>query len=194
MEWKENLIKTFEEASLRPAVNLNIADKTEFLKVKLKGEINRNYKIFYPAKTLNGKNGYRLASIIRTQEGENILIDEGWYAEENHEYFLKNNSIFNEEIVGYIRFPRDAKLFTPKNNIISNEWYTYNLNQIESFLDIIINKDYFIKNMTVHNELFLIPSELKPSFRNNHLQYAITWFLMSFSFFVLFLVYLKKNK
>ena len=107
---------------------------------------------------------------------------------------MKNNSIFNEEIVGYIRFPRDVKLFTPKNNIISNEWYTYNLNQIESFLNIIINKDYFIKNMTVHNELFLIPSELKPSFRNNHLQYAITWFLMSFSFFVLFLVYLKKNK
>ena len=194
MEWKENLIKTFEEASLRPAVNLNIADKTEFLKVKLKGEINRNYKIFFPAKTLNGKNGYRLASIIRTQEGENILIDEGWYAEENHEYFLKNNSIFDEEILGYIRFPRNAKLFTPQNNIISNEWYTYNLNQIESFLDIIINKDYFIKNMTVHNELFLIPSELKPSFRNNHLQYAITWFLMSFAFFVLFLVYLKKNK
>ena len=29
---------------------------------------------------------------------------------------------------------------------------------------------------------------------NNHLQYAITWFLMSFAFFVLFLVYLKKNK
>ena len=30
--------------------------------------------------------------------------------------------------------------------------------------------------------------------RNNHLQYAITWFVMSFAFFVLFLVYLKKNK
>ena len=175
-------------------INLVDSKTTEFLKAKVKGEINRNYKIFFPAKTLNGKNGYRLASIIRTQEGENILIDEGWYAEENHEYFLKNNSIFDEEILGYIRFPRNAKLFTPKNNIISNEWYTYNLNQIESFLNIIINKDYFIKNMTVHNELFLIPSELKPSFRNNHLQYAITWFLMSFSFFVLFLVYLKKNK
>jgi cytochrome oxidase assembly protein ShyY1 len=43
-------------------------------------------------------------------------------------------------------------------------------------------------------EPFLIPSELKPTFRNNHLQYAITWFVMSFAFFVLFLVYLKKNK
>ena len=55
-------------------------------------------------------------------------------------------------------------------------------------------KEYFIKNMSVREESFLIPSELKPTFRNNHLQYAITWFLMSFAFFVLFLVYLKKNK
>jgi len=177
-----------------PAVNLNITEKTEFLKVKLKGQINRNYKIFYPAKTLNSKNGYRLASIITTQEGENIVIDEGWYAKEKHEYFLTNNSIFTQEITGYIRYPRKAKLFTPKNNIISNEWYTYNLHEIEKFLNLKINKKYFIKNMSVLEESFLIPSELKPTFSNNHLQYAITWFLMSFAFFVLFLVYLKKNK
>ena len=194
MEWKENLIKTFEEASLRPAIDLNIADKTEFLKVKLQGEINRSYKIFFPAKTLNGKSGYRLASIITTSEDENILIDEGWYAKEKHEYFSTNNLIFTKDITGYIRYPRKANLFTPKNNFISNEWYTYNLNEIEKFLNIKINKEYFIKNMSTLKEPFLIPSELRPTFRNNHLQYAITWFLMSFAFFVLFLVYLKKNK
>ena len=143
---------------------------------------------------MNGKSGYRLASIMTTIEDEKILIDEGWYAEDNHEYFSRNNSIFTEEIIGYIRYPREAKLFTPINNVISNEWYTYNLYEIENFLNIEINKEYFIKNMSVREESFLIPSELKPTFRNNHLQYAITWFVMSFAFFVLFLVYLKKNK
>ncbi len=177
-----------------PPVNLSIANKTEFLKIKVKGEINRNYKIFYPAKTLNGKSGFRLASIITTNKGENILIDEGWYAEENHEYFLENKLVFSKEIIGYIRYPRKAKFFTPKNNIITNEWYTYNLIEIEKYLKIKINSKYFIKNMSNPKESFLIPSELKPTFRNNHLQYAITWFLMSFAFFVLFLVYLKKNK
>ena len=48
--------------------------------------------------------------------------------------------------------------------------------------------------MSKYQEDFLIPSELTPTFKNNHLQYAITWFVMSFAFFVLFLVYLKKNK
>ena len=105
-----------------------------------------------------------------------------------------NDKIFNKEIIGYVRYPRNAKLFTPKNNIMTNEWYTYNLKEIEEYLDIKINKKYFIKNMSDSEEEFLIPSELTATFRNNHLQYAITWFVMSFAFFVLFLVYLKKNK
>ena len=105
-----------------------------------------------------------------------------------------NDKIFNKEIIGYVRYPRDAKLFTPKNNIVTNEWYTYNLKEIAEYLDIKINQKYFIKNMSKLEEEFLIPSELTPTFRNNHLQYAITWFVMSFAFFVLFLVYLKKNK
>tara|TARA_X000000368_G_C22809474_1_gene614010 strand:+ start:144 stop:710 length:567 start_codon:yes stop_codon:yes gene_type:complete len=188
------LIITFKDTSSKLPIELKLAEKNEFIKITVYGEINRKYKIFFPAKTLNGKNGFRLASILKTNLGENILIDEGWYSKENHKYFLANEKILGKQIIGYIRYPRKAKFFTPKNNMLTNEWYTYNLNEIENYLDIKINKKYFIKNMSDPEESFLIPSELRPNFRNNHLQYAITWFLMSFAFFVLFLVYLKKNK
>ena len=194
LEWKQKLIKTFNENSIKTPIKLSTATKTEFLKIKVKGEINRNYKIFFPAKTLYGKSGFRIASVMFTHNDDNILIDEGWYAKENHEYFLLNKSITTNEVIGYIRFPRNSKWFTPKNNFATNEWYTYNLPEIEQYLGININKNYFIKNMSTLDESFLIPSELKPKFRNNHLQYAITWFTMSFAFFVLFLVYLKKIK
>ena len=96
---------------------------------------------------MNGKSGFRLASILQTIDSENILIDEGWYNQDKHEYFLKNDKIFSKEIIGYIRYPRKAKLFTPENNFITNEWYTYNLSEIEEFLGVKINKKYFIKNM-----------------------------------------------
>ena len=188
------MIITFKDTSSKLPIELKLAEKNEFIKITVYGEINRKYKIFFPAKTLNGKNGFRLASILKTNLGENILIDEGWYSKENHKYFLANEKILGKQIIGYIRYPRKAKFFTPKNNFTTNEWYTYNLNEIENYLDIKINKKYFIKNMSDPEESFLIPSELRPNFRNNHLQYAITWFLMSFAFFVLFLVYLKKNK
>ena len=47
-----------------------------------------------------------------------------------------NDKIFNKEIIGYIRYPRKAKIFTPKNNLITNEWFTYNLQEIEEYLKI----------------------------------------------------------
>ena len=194
LEWKENLIKIFDENSSKKPISFDLSKKNEFTKIKIKGKISRNYKIFFPAKTLNGKSGYRIGSILTSTDGEKILIDEGWYAKENHSYFLSNTLIYTKEIIGYIRFPRKAKIFTPKNDLLSNEWYTYNLKEIEKHLGIKINQNYFIKNMSNLNESFLIPSKLSPSFKNNHLQYAITWFTMSFALFVLFLVYLKKNK
>ena len=40
---------------------------------------------------MNGKSGFRLASILQTIDSENILVDEGWYNQDKHEYFLKNN-------------------------------------------------------------------------------------------------------
>ena len=87
----------------------------KFVKIKVIAKINRQHKIFFPAKTLNGKNGFRLASILQTSKNENILIDEGWYPKEHHAYFLTNNKIESNKLIGYIRYPRKAKLFTPKN-------------------------------------------------------------------------------
>ena len=50
------------------------------------------------------------------------------------------------------------------------------------------------KTKTEAEEIFLFASEYKHKFRNNHMQYAITWFSMSLAFLIMSIVYLKKNK
>ena len=92
---------------------------------------------------MNGKSGFRLASILQTIDSENILVDEGWYNQDKHEYFLKNDKIFSKEIIGYIRFPRKAKLFTPKNNFITT------FNYIEE--DGVIGSTNILENVTTYN-------------------------------------------
>jgi cytochrome oxidase assembly protein ShyY1 len=68
------------------------------------------------------------------------------------------------------------------------------LEQIQTFLNVKINQKFFIKNMSNYAENFLIPSSQNHNFSNNHLQYAITWFLMSFSFLIIFIIYLFRKK
>ena len=86
-------------------------------------------------------------------------------------------------------------MFTPNNSPETNEWYYYDLKEIQNYFKTEINQKFFIKNMTNYGEDFLLPSTTKHNFSNNHLQYAITWFLMSLSILVIFVIYLiRKNR
>jgi surfeit locus 1 family protein len=194
LHWKNSLIVNFNELKTSNAIDLSLALEKEFIKIKSKGIINRKNKIFFPAKTNSGKTGIRLASEFISENGNIYLIDEGWFENSDFEYFKTNNDTFNENIIGYIRFPRDKKFFTPNNNITNNEWYTYNLKEIGEFFSSPLNQILFIKKLNINKEHFLIPSTPTHQFRNNHLQYSITWFCMSLAFLIMILVYLKKNK
>lgn len=194
LDWKNNLIQNFDELKVSSAIDLSQASIEEFVKIKSEGIINRNKKIFFPAKTYKGKVGVRLASEFISNNGDVYLIDEGWFNQSDFRYFKNNNDRFKESIIGYIRLPIEAKLFTPKNDMINNEWYTYNLEEISNFFSSPLDQIFFIKKLNTNKENFLISSNHKHQFRNNHLQYAITWFCMSFAFLIMFLIYLKKNK
>ena len=194
LEWKNEIISNFNNLKISPAIDIDFVKIKEFTKIKATGTINRNKKIFFPAKTYNGKAGMILASEFTTINGKKYLLDEGWFKNSRYSYFLNNSEKIKVNIEGYIRFPRKPKIFTPKNNIIKNQWYTYDLIDIGNFLSSPLNQSFFIKKVSLNKENFLISSSLKHNFANNHLQYAITWFLMSFSFIILFLVYLKKIK
>lgn len=194
LSWKDSLINHFDELKTSLAIDLSLVERKEFVKIKSKGIINRNNKIFFPAKTYNGNVGLRLASEFISENGDIFLIDEGWFNNSKLEYFKNNNDIFEENIVGYLRFPRESKLFTPKNDLDKNEWYTYDLDEISNFFSSSVNQILFIKKLSMNKENFLVPSTHNHQFRNNHLQYAITWFCMSLAFFIMFIFYLKGPK
>ena len=165
----------------------------EFTKIIAKGTVDRSKKIFFPAKTHNGKNGFFIASLLTDNHDNKYLIDEGWFEYNKLDYFKKNSDIISTEILGYLRFPTEKKMFTPNNSPETNEWYYYDLKEIQKYFKTDINQKYFIKNMTSYGEEFLLPSKAKHNFSNNHLQYAITWFLMSFSILVILIIFLIRK-
>ena len=165
----------------------------EFTKIITRGSIDRSKKIFFPAKTFDGKNGYIIASLLIDKHNNKYLIDEGWFEYNKIDYFKNNFDIISAEILGYLRYPTEKKMFTPKNSPETNEWYYYDLKEIQKYFKTDINQKFFIKNMTNYSEEFLLPSTAKHNFSNNHLQYAITWFLMSFSILIIYIIYLIRK-
>ena len=200
LKWKEQLIDNFNNLQDQKPLSLSMGKMKypnieEFTKIISRGTIDRSKKIFFPAKTNNGKNGVRIGSLFTDNHGNKYLIDEGWFSKSYYDYYKKSQKVFNAEILGYIRYPTEKKIFTPENSIKKNEWYYYDLKKIQNYFNIEINQKFFIKNMSYYSEDFLIPSSIKHNFSNNHLQYAITWFLMSISIIIIFLIYLiRENK
>ena len=198
LEWKKNLIQEFNNLAKEKPLSLSMGkmkyrNMDEFTKIITKGTVDRSKKIFFPAKTYNGKNGFFIASLLTDNHNNQYLIDEGWFEYNKLDYFKNNSDIISAEILGYLRYPTEKKMFTPKNSPETNEWYYYDLKEIQKYFQIDINQKFFIKNMTNYSEEFLLPSTAKHNFSNNHLQYAITWFLMSFSILVIFIIYLIRK-
>ena len=136
LEWKEKIIVEFNELKDQKPLSLSLGKMKypnidEFTKVITLGTVDRSKKIFFPAKTLNGISGVRIASLLSDNHGNNYLIDEGWFEQSRYDYFKNNNEIINAEILGYIRYPTQKQMFTPENSISLNEWYYYDLEQIQ---------------------------------------------------------------
>ncbi len=198
LNWKENLIKNFDNLTTQKPLSLSMGKMKyrnieEFTKIITNGTIDRSKKIFFPAKTYKGKNGYFIASLLTDNHNNKYLIDEGWFEYSDYNYFKNNSNIISKEIIGYIRYPTEKKLFTPRNSPQTNEWYYYDLKEIQNYFGVNINQKFFIKNMSIYGEGALFPSTAKHNFPNNHLQYAITWFLMSFSISIIFIFYLIRS-
>ena len=81
LEWKEKIIAEFNELKIQKPLSLSMGKMKypnidEFTKVITLGTVDRSKKIFFPAKTLNGISGIRIASLLTDNHGNNYLIDE----------------------------------------------------------------------------------------------------------------------
>ena len=77
-----------------------------------------------------------------------------------------------------------------KNDIINNKWYTLDLNQISNFLNLKLEPllIYEINNYS-NNTINVKPNTIS---NINHLNYAITWFLMAITLAIILVIFVRK--
>jgi len=192
LQWKENIIKNISESSkLEPAL-LTINNIQEFKKIKTKGQLlEQNYFLYQ----LNdkGKYGFNLISILKTESSDFFLIKRGWLPSIEKKY--EKNIIGNQpiEIEGFINLIKTKGAFVPDND--SNERFFY-------YLD--IKKLSNTLNIKIHPYLILqsVPDEYLPNLKNinnikipnNHLQYALTWYVLAICILIAFWILKKRYK
>ena len=195
LNWKNDLIDNINSSITNPNYfSQEIIDYNELTAVKLNNKYQAtNQPIFIESKTYQNKVGYHAIVPLFFNDEIYSVLNLGWFSDKNDKNIEKIINQFNQKIdvIVYLRFLTSKKnLFVPENDLDSNTWFSINHDDLEKyFQDTIISPYYFV----------ILDSEIKFDtnpiifLRNNHLNYSITWFLLSISSIVMLLIIRRKN-
>ena len=196
LRWKSHIISTInKQISLSPreinASVINDIKNYNYRRIKLEGTYIYNKNITIYSKVLNGKVGRHLIIPFKTKFGY-ILINKGFIPKDYNINVAFAENAKNISINGIVKFQQKINYFTPKNNLITNEWYYINLDEISKFLNIPLLGFYLIEEDNP-KERYPVGSQYNLKVPNDHLQYAITWFSLAIALSIFMHLLWRKN-
>jgi len=197
LEWKNEILLKIKVNYNNTVIDFPFLDSTsqfEYMRSEIKGNYLPDRLMFFYKSNLAGDSGFNVVIPFKTIEDNIVYVDNGWIPYKDKEQldinFIGNLDILN--LSGVLIFKKDRKYFTPENDYNKNIWYLLNTDEMD-LVQSLSSSDYVLKLVDQkYFEEFLI--EFKPTnINNNHLQYAITWFLMALFISIFYIYHIKQE-
>ncbi len=197
---KKNFIETIETNIQNPPIIINKVDGNieYYSKIEIEGEFIKNKDIFlYGRRSASPeKDGYYLLSPFKTKNGDVVLISRGWIPQSSKDNFDKySSSPETIKIIG-ITLPHEQKnFFVPENDRKQNIWFNIDLFMAKETLGINVTNFYLMQINSTDlpaGGKALTTTHLN-KVRNDHMEYAITWYSLGFCLLILFFIYGRKK-
>ena len=188
LNWKLELINQIETSLKDETVNLSSSIIKNYLRIKTTGTINFEKQIYLYNLNEKGKPGFEVISPLKIGDS-NYLLNRGWIS-----FDMKNNKSINiideDNIIGILKKQTKANRFKPQNDLLDNYWFTLDREDIFKFTGERFSP--YVIYLSGNNELPK-PKLITSNISNNHKKYAMTWFSLAISIFILYLYFRKKN-
>lgn len=197
---KTQFIQTIKNNTSSPAKSIELIDGIAplYSKISISGKFLTGKTIFlYGRRSASAeKDGYYILSAFESMDGKKYLVSRGWIPQslkkESNQFW--QNTIYDN--IEAIILPGEIHAFmVPENDIRANIWFTIDLKMAQDVLGITENKYYL---MQINSST--LPLGAKPLFadqlskiRNDHLEYAITWYSLALFLIIIFLIYCNKK-
>jgi len=196
LEWKVELLSSIKnglsEGIIEFPFNIN---SSEFLykKSSISGRIDQSNEMHFFSINSFGQSGYNIVVPLKS-EGRTIYIDLGWTDFDTINSKEFNFRTLNDELYfeGILVFSKERRLFSPKPDIAKNNWYLMNVDEMDNHTKL-KSEQYILKVMEQEYFTDLLNEFTAINIPNNHLQYAITWFVLAVAIAIMYVTFIYKN-
>ena len=202
LAWKRGLIAQREAAVTAPLTappqTLAEARGLEFHHVAADGVLLHDKEIFLGATSEAGRNGYQVLTPLRQHDGHIIFVNRGFIPAEIKDPAKRSPGQIAGEvhIVGLLRVPPAKKpaWFLPDNRPDLNYWFWVDIPAMAAADRLSDVAPFYIDADATPNPGGWPKGGItRLELPNDHLQYAITWFVLAIAMAVIYVLYCRRN-
>lgn len=197
--WKLNLIDTVTTQMAQPPVALpaDIGDPAQWLyrRVTVTGTFRHDREIHLLAHDSHGRLGYNIITpLVRQDGGGTVLVDRGWVPTDNKDPATRAAGQVPGVVTvnGLVRLPWRQGWFVPDNDPKANVWFWGDLAAMAKAAGVDAPALLIGADAAPNPGGLPIGGQTRVTFRNDHLQYALTWFALAISLAVIYVLFSRK--
>ncbi len=173
LAWKNELIATLSSNSNYTPIAQFQRTPKELTKVSIVGQFLHEFETRIVPRTYEGRSGAHLLTPLLLPNGESVLVNRGWIPEGSNDIYRPNDVV---KINGVVRLSGKTGFWTPDNDPIKQQWFYVDLEK----MGLPGKTKPFYVQMSADAVVDTYPKPVDVPLTNNHLQYAITWFVLAF--------------
>jgi len=175
LDWKRGIIDEAERRLAMSPVSLPAdldPERDNYLPVFVQGRFTGDELYHLTSQKPQGP-GFDVIASLETDDGRLILVERGYVPQDRRDPATRAAPEGPQRIEGFLRWPDDLNRFTPDPDIAKRIWYSRN---VPSLSEAAGTAPVMIVQAPTGAGDFPRGRAVAVRIRNNHLQYALTWF------------------
>ena len=171
----------------------------EYGRVRVSGSFLHDKEFYLAARSLKDKVGMQVVTPLRTEDGPIVLFDRGWIPSERKEPDKRAEGQLagKVDLVGIVRRSQIKRQFAPDNDPARNFWFHVDVPVMRQMAggaaDPVLDSFFLEADATANPGGIPVGGQTRLDIPNDHLQYAITWFLIALAGAGVYLAYHWEN-
>ena len=171
----------------------------EYGRVKVAGTFMHDKEFHLAARSLKNKVGMQVVTPLKTDDGRIVLFDRGWIPSEKKEpaQRAEGQVAGRVELTGIVRRSQIKGRFVPDNAPDKNVWFQVDVPLMRQLAgaapDPRLDTFFLEADATPNPGGVPVGGQTRLDIPNDHLQYAITWFLIALALAGVYLAYHWEN-